>query len=170
MVANRRFQENTHQEMHRALLGTVVKPSAVHVHTHCMGCDSGFILAKTYMHHRKGLGLRFCSFPFVELCKQEAKRSSYLEVQAVELPQENVRKMNDLSLTWCRISLALLHLLKEFPSSPEVPVLPGQALTFVAPDGTANNCVWIQVIKTTEKHYDMQQSILSRSRRKNAMA
>lgn len=27
---------------HRALLGTVFKPSAVHVHTHSMCCDSGF--------------------------------------------------------------------------------------------------------------------------------
>lgn len=111
-----------------------------------------YSLAKKYMHHRKGLGLCFCSFPFVDLCKQEAKRSSCLEVQAVVLPQENFCKMHNLSLTCCRISLALLHLLKEFPSWPKVPVVPGQALTSVAPDGASNNCVWIQVIKTTDRN------------------
>lgn len=100
--------------MHRALLGTVFKPSAVHVHTHSMLRLKIYSLAKKYMHHGKGLGLCFCSFPFVDFCKQEAKRRSCLEVQVVELPQENFCKMHDLSLTWCRINLALLLCWRNF--------------------------------------------------------
>lgn len=66
--------------------------------------------------------------------------------------QERFCKMHRLSLMCCRITQALLKLLKEFPSWSKMPVLPGQALTFMAPDGTENGWFWIQLIKTTDRN------------------
>lgn len=57
-----------------------------------------------------------------------------------------------LSLTCCIIIQALLQLLKEFSSWSKMPALPGQALTFMAPDGTENGWFWIQPIETTDRN------------------
>lgn len=66
--------------------------------------------------------------------------------------QERFYKMHSLNLMCCRIIRALLQLLKEFPSWSKMPVLPGQALTFMAPDRTENRWFWIQLFKTKDKN------------------
>lgn len=66
--------------------------------------------------------------------------------------QERFCKMHRLSLMCCRIIQALPQSLKEFPSWSKMPVLPGQALTFMVSDGTENGWFWIQLIKTTDRN------------------
>lgn len=66
--------------------------------------------------------------------------------------QERFWKTNSLNRMCCRVIQALLELLKRFPFVSEMPVLPGQVLSFMAPDGTENSWVWIQLMKMTDRN------------------
>lgn len=66
--------------------------------------------------------------------------------------QERFWKMNSLNLMCCRVIQALLQLMKKFPSASKMPLLPGQALGFMVPDGTENGWVWIQLTKMTDRN------------------
>lgn len=128
-------------------VGVVIQGSWFRVHCSAEKC----------MHHReKGWDFDSASATVIQQ-SPASRRQKEIRVwngwaQAAVSRQERFSKMHSLSPTCYRIIQALLQLLNEFPSWPKMPVLPGQALTFMAPDGTKNGCFWIQLIKTTDRN------------------